>query len=453
MINQAIRSPRLRLATFFFVCLLLTPALGHGQASAATGIASVRIRDAYDEQNKAALAARSSGDWASARRHASVIDSLLNGHPSAQMAVARASANLGDFESAVSSVKAVLEMGVKRDLAGDKDLASLRGHSEWASLITANDANARSIGTPRLRHTLPASDLIAEDIVYDPARARYLVSSVRKKTILSVNADGSVGAFVPEGIAGLSGMFGLALDSARGQLWATTVAMTHVEGFAEGDSARAAVLRFDLATGALQARYPIASTALGTVPGDITLSQNGDLYVSDSRSGIVHVIRQGSASAEVLVPDGTFMSPQGPALSRDGRSLFVADYLRGVAQVNLATGAVRWMRSLVPLALNGIDGLYLAGDSDLVAVQNGVAPNRIMLLTIDQDKGLVTAARVLAQDTATIRDPTHGVLVGGEFVFIGNSGWDEFDGAGVPVKDRSMARPAIRTIGLRIEAP
>ncbi|MGK2963605.1 MAG: hypothetical protein ACSLFK_15910 [Gemmatimonadaceae bacterium] len=449
--NQTIRPLLLHLAAIL-LAFPLTPDSGYCQA-VEPGSSHVRIREAYDHHNKAALAARTAGDWASARRHASAIDTLLNGHPSALMAIARASANLGDVESAVSTLRAVLAMGVTRDLAGDKELAPLRKLPDWESLVTTNEANLRSIGRPRLVLTLPAADLIAEDIVHDAARGRYLVSSVRKKTILSIHPDGSVGPFIPEGTPGIAGIFGLAIDSARGHLWATTVAMTHVEGFVEGDSAEAAVLRFDLATGALQARYDISSTDLGSAPGDMTLSPEGDVYVSDSRSGIVHVIRHGSALPEVLVPEGTFMSPQGPALSSDGRSLFVADYIRGLAEVDLATGAVRWMHSHLPVALSGIDGLYFSAPAELIAVQNGVLPNRILSLRIDRGRGVVTESRVLAQDTATIRDPTHGVLVGGDFFFIGNSGWDGFDGDGLPAKDRRMIRPAIRAIGLRIQSP
>ncbi len=446
MMNQRIRPLRLHLAAMLLAFPIIARS-GDCQAVEAGG-SQVRIREAYDRHNKAALAARVAGDWGSARRHALAIDTLLNGHPSALMAVARASANLGDVESAIRTVKAVVAMGVTRDLAGDRELAPLRERDEWESILATNEANLKPVGEPRLLLTLPATDLIAEDIVYDAARKRYLVSSVRKKTILSVHADGSVAPFISEGAPGFLGMFALALDSARGHVWATTVAMTHVEGFTKGDSAEAAVLRFDLASGLLQARYAIPQAALGAVPGDVTLSPDGDLYVSDSRSGIVHVIRSGSASPEVLVPEGTFMSPQGLALSEDRRSLFIADYIRGLAEVNLATKVVRWVHSQVPAALSGIDGLYFVGPAELIAVQNGLLPNRILSLTVDRDRGAVTASRVLAQDTATIRDPTHGVLVGGEFHFIGNSGWDDFDGDGLPAKERRMVKPAIRSIGL-----
>jgi hypothetical protein len=111
------------------------------------------------------------------------------------------------------------------------------------------------------------------------------------------------------------------------------------------------------------------------------------------------------------------------------------------------------MRSDTPVALSGIDGLYLVDRAELIAVQNGVLPNRVLLLTVDDERGVVTASRVLAQDTATIRDPTHGVLVGGEFHFIGNSGWDDFDGDGAPAKVRRLVRPAIRAIELGIQTP
>ena len=141
------------------------------------------------------------------------------------------------------------------------------------------------------------------------------------------------------------------------------------------------------------------------------------------------------------------MSLQGPAVARDGRSLYVADYIRGIARVEASSGAVKWLTHPRTVAVSGIDGLALAGEK-LIAVQNGLAPHRVIELTLDAAGDGVAAARVLAQDTAAIREPTHGVVRGGEFHFIANSGWDSFDDAGATRKAIQIVVPRVMRVSI-----
>ena len=144
------------------------------------------------------------------------------------------------------------------------------------------------------------------------------------------------------------------------------------------------------------------------------------------------------------------MSPQGPSVSPDGRSLYVADYIRGLARVDLASRSVTWLKHAREIALSGIDGLTFVKQNRLVVVQNGVWPNRVMSLTLTDDGAAVSSASVLAQDTAAIREPTHGLLRGDAFLFIANSGWDGFGEDGAPLKEGRLTPPAILSLTLPV---
>ena len=423
----------------FVVLLSMAPV-----ASAQTSAADSHVRDVYDHHNRAAMAARSAGDWAKVRRHAAAVDTLFNGNPGTLMSLARASARLGDTTEALKTVQTVVSMGVVRNLVGDEDLAALRGRAEWSGLLAGNASNANPVGSTRSVFHLPVLDFLAEDIAWDGARDRYLISSVRKGSVVSVSRDGKSSLFISAKDAGAWGMFALAVDTMRSRLWVTSVAMPYVEGFVAADSAKSAILRFDLATGALEKRYELAPTKRGNSPGDIALAPDGQLFVSDSRSGIVYVIDAAGDSLAVLVPEGTFMSPQQPAVSPDGKSIFVPDYIRGLAQVDRATGRVSWVPHPRNVALSGIDGLTALGPDRLIAIQNGVIPNRVISLSLVN--GAVASATVLAQDTTVIREPTHGLVAGNEFVFIANSGWDGFDDSGALRKDHRLVPPVVRSV-------
>ena len=406
------------------------------------------VREIYEQHNRAAMTARSSGDWATVRRHAAAVDTLFNGNPGTLVTLARASARLGDTAAAFQAVRTVVAMGVVRNLAADEDLASLRTHPEWSALVAANDANANPVGETRTVFALPGLDFLAEDIVWDGLRNRYLVSSVRTGSVVAVGRDGRSTEIISGRSIGAWGMFALAVDSVRSVLWATSVAIPHFEGYTAADSAKSAVLRFDLATGRLQKRYELPKTKRGNSPGDLGIGRDGSVYVADSRSGVVYAVTPGVDSLTILVGEGTFMSPQQSAVSGDGRSLYVADYVRGLARVDISSGSTTWVPHPGSVALSGIDGLIVAGPDRLIAIQNGLIPNRVIGLTLDASGG-VAKATVLAQNTESIREPTHGLLAGDELLFIANSGWDGFDDKGAVKNEHNLVPPVVLSLKVR----
>ena len=113
-----------------------------------------------------------------------------------------------------------------------------------------------------------------------------------------------------------------------------------------------------------------------------------------------------------------------------GKTLLVPDYLKGIAAVDLDGGKIRWLSHPREVALNGIDGLYFAGPA-LLAVQNGVRPARVVRLWPDAQLLRIERLEVIEAATEGLGEPTLGTLVGVDFVFIADSGWDRYgdDGA------------------------
>lgn len=364
----------------------------------------------------AAEAARRASDWAGYRHHLQRADQILGAHPGITVGLARAAARLGDTATAYAQLRRFAAMGLTRDLAADPDLASLRGTPAWAEVVATLGENA----LPRLRagvaFTIPDSGFIPEDLVYDTARQRFLVSSVRRGSVVAVDpVGGVVSEYIPAGRDGAWAMLGMAADDRW--LWVASNAIPQGPGPA-ADSGRAAILRYDLATGQLARRYELAR---GSAPGDLTVHQ-GTVYAGDGRSGAVYRLRPGRDSVETLVAPGILRSAQQPVMASNGRDLLVADYTRGIAVVNPVTGAVRWLRPGPSVALTGIDGLAVYG-GQVFAVQNGLTPHRLLSLMPNQELTEVTYAPVLAQDS-TIVEPTHVVVRNGTLWLIANSGWD-----------------------------
>jgi hypothetical protein len=309
-------------------------------------------------------------------------------------------------------------------------------------------AHGHEIAAGRVAATLPDSIVVAEDVAWDAARRRWLVSDLRRGRIVTVTPSGRASILFdlrPDTWA----VFALGVDAPRGVLWATTIGMPGLAGYTRADSGRAALLKLELATGRLLHRFdfPHASPTEAHAPGDMAVAPNGDVFVSDGETGELFVLRKGADALVALVPAGELVSPQQPAVSPDGGTVLVADYIRGIAAVDGATGHVTWLAHGPSVALNGIDGLVFHG-RDLIAMQNGTEPNRILRLALDPGMRAVVGVTVLAQGPA-IAQPTHAAASGDAVVVIARSGWDRVarDGSvrtGVPAAGATLVRVPLR---------
>jgi hypothetical protein len=448
----------------------------------------------WREVQRAAKAAHDSGDFQAYRAHIQRLFELISGHPDTVFAMAKAEARLGHAAAALDWLNAFAAMGLVRDAAAEPDLASLRQVEGFAAVLARLDANRRAVSRSTRVLTVPDRELLTEDIAFDPAARRFFVSSIRQGKIVALDARGGAATdFVPAGRDGIWGVMALAVDARRGVLWATTAAIPEARGYHPADAGHTAVLRYDLATGKLQKRYdlplppapppapegatsrtggaakgePAAAAQAGAtaaapaggaggpapaerrdrVLGDMTLGSNGDVFVSEAVAGAVYTIGRQRDVLETLVPAGIFVSPQTPAATPDGRRLLVADYVRGIGVVDLATHAVSWMAHPREVAVNGIDGLYLVGDT-LVAVQNGTEPNRVIRLYLDKSLTRILRWEPLESNSPGLGQPTHGTVVGKDFFFLANSGWDQMADDGSVKPGAVLTPPAVMRVAL-----
>jgi DNA-binding beta-propeller fold protein YncE len=394
----------------------------------------------YAHHDSAAAAARKAGDWAAYKSHVVILDSLLNGHPNVRVVMARIDSHLGDTADAYRNLRELAEMGLTRRIDADTSLALLHGTDQWNAVMARIAANAASVGNPEKAFAMPDSEMIAEDITYDPRGKRFFITSVRKGKIFSATPAGVVTTFA-EPVGTGWGMMAVAVDSIRHFLWATTESVPQTIGYTESGMGKSAVLKYDLKSGRLLQRYdlPIAEKHQA---GDISLAPNGDLIVSDGETGAIYIVRKGKG-LELLVKPGEFRSPQGPAVSPDGRYFYVADYTRGLARVDLRTGAILWLAHPSNVALNGIDGLTLVDKRTLLGVQNGTAPNRLLMISLDPSGSRVVSGKVAIQNSDLLHDPTHGVFIGRDYYFIANSGYGAFDDDGKPIPGEKVVAPVI----------
>jgi sugar lactone lactonase YvrE len=364
-------------------------------------------------------------DTAGFLRFAREAERLRPAHGGAVYALAAAHALAGHDAEALAALRRFAALGYVADVAADSDFVSLRGRPAFAEIRRAIDRNAAPLAPGRPAFTLPDRDLLTEGIAYDPGARSFFIGSVRHRKIFRINEQGRASEFIAPGRDGLWAPLGMRVDSVRKVLWVASAAVPQMSGYQPADSLRSGLFRFDLSTGALTGRFEVPADRRPHVLGDLTISRAGDVYASDSRGPVIYRVRAGVDTLERFTESPLLLSAQGLALDPDERTLYVADYARGVLRVDLASRRVRLVPTDTSVLTLGIDGLYVAGRA-LIAIQNGVSPARVARLTLDPAGDRILRGDVLERARPDYAEPTLGVIVGDELFYVANSQWERF---------------------------
>lgn len=373
----------------------------------------------------------SSGDTRAYLALAKTMYAFLNGSPRATLQLMSAQTASGEVDDALRSFAQFVAMGQEsEEMLKSKPFDPLRTLAGFQRIYADMAANSTRITSASEVFPLQAAAKVPEDIDYDARGNRFFISTVLGQQILQVDMAGRTQLFAaaPDHWP----VMALKVDSKRRLLWATEVALDGFAAAAKEDWGRSAILQFDL-TGKLLHRIEGPPKA---ALGDMTLTREGDPLVSDGEHGGIYRIHRGNLAVE-RIDSGEFISPQTPAALADGKHVLVPDYVRGIGVLDLETKQVAWIATEGKHALSGIDGLYAAGNT-LIATQNGASPERVVRFTLDAAGIGVVSESIIERGTSTLGDPTHGVIVGDDFYYIANSGWNVLDDHGNILEGRTL---------------
>lgn len=370
---------------------------------------------------------------------------LRPNHPGLIFALAQTTAASSDADAAFGWLERYASLGLSTDLARADALAPLHTDPRFAALAARVTANGEQQGKAAKTFTASETLLLVEGIAYDAARDRFFLSSIYERKIVSAARDGTLTAFADQS-HGLWSPTGMKVDETRGHLVVASAATPQTAGITEADQGKSAVHIFDLETGAIVKKWQFDGNQRWF--GDVAPGSDGTLYISDSLQNELYTIPQGSGEPETLVSHIDWPSPQGIALSGDGAFLYLADYAMGLFRIDLKSKSVLALAPSADLAPYGIDGLYFHKGA-LIAVQNGVNPQRVLRINLNVAGDEILSTDVLAANHPDFLEPTLGVITGDTFHFIANSGWPYF---GKPPQDPEALRAELPpTVVLEIE--
>lgn len=362
-------------------------------------------------------------------------------HGGLWIAMATAQAKAGNKAEALKWLEKAVDRGLDFDLPDDPAFTSLRESPELKVLMARAEANRRTVSRSKVAFRLPEKDLIPEGIAYDPETGAFFVGSLYKRKIVRVDKAGKASDFAASRQDGLQEVLGMRVDPAARTLWVCSAS-----GAADGgQDGLSSLFRYDLKSGKLLGKHDLPGKP--HLCNDIALGKNGEVFLTDSKGGMVHRLRPGASALESFVGPGTFIYPNGITISPDFQKLFVADFTKGISIVDVATGQVRPLPHPERVHVAGLDGLYLDGTS-LVAVQNGAGTERIVRYRLNATLDAIESEETLESRNPLFKIPTTGALANGALVYIANSQLDAVDEQGRLKADANLQEPVILEVPL-----
>ncbi|HMG33924.1 MAG TPA: hypothetical protein VKM94_08300 [Blastocatellia bacterium] len=365
---------------------------------------------------------------------------LIPDHPSIIYGIARMQSLLGNQQDALIWLGKITRMGMILHPEKDPDFQGLVTLEGFRGVLKQFEANAGPIVHSSIAFTIAEKGLVTEGIAYDRVEQTFYISSIHKRKIVIRDKQGRMGVLADEK-DGLWSVLGMAVDSGRRILWATTTAFPQMSGYDAQMEGKSAVLKFDLKAKKLIKKYPVPGPGNHGL-GDLTLNSSGDVLTTDSNTPAVYVIRHDRDDIELLLKDEQFVSPQGLAFSSDQKHLFMADYSKGLFDIDVTTNRARHITPAPDSTSLGIDGLYFC-KGNLIGVQNGVTPNRLVRLELSPDYSRMSRFEVLEVNNPLFDEPTLGVVVDDELFFIANSQWGSVDEKGQLSPEEKLKSPLI----------
>ncbi|HNP33651.1 MAG TPA: hypothetical protein PKN96_10190 [Flavobacterium sp.] len=373
----------------------------------------------------ASVKAYKNKDFKSFLELAQQADTLRPFHPNYTYSLAVAYALNNNPDMAIATLRKLIMANNTATFETDEDLASLRKLDDYKALIALKESQNTVIATSKPVVTLDEKELHPEGLTYLPKSKTWLAASIRKRKIVSFDIKtGKCKDWFKDDRT--LAVFAMKADAKEQFLYIATAALPEMENFKRELTGRGEVLKLDLKTKQVVKGYSIEGRHTF---GDLIVAKNGVVYVSDSYRPIIYKIENDVLSEFISYETGGF-NLQGLAFNDKQDKLFIADYLKGIGVVDLATKKTIWLSFPEGTSAKGIDGLVFCKNT-LIGIQNGVKPIRVTQFQLNTEQSQITGFKVLDNNRPEFNEPALATLINNTIYFFANAPWEAYDKNGV----------------------
>ncbi|NER14249.1 hypothetical protein GWK08_12420 [Leptobacterium flavescens] len=329
-------------------------------------------------------------------------------------------------QAAAKALKYILSWNATLKFGEDKDLEGLKASHGLFNKIQAHaEGYRKTVKNSRLLFELPANFHV-EDVV-----------RIGEQVYFTDIHSGAVGVYnLKEGnFKEILKLDRSAIAIEKGAedhiIWISASMMDQYSDFDTEKALQSTLLKFDTRQQKVITKINIPGKS---VIGSMIMDAGGTLYATNSVKPEVLLIdaKEGAVKKTIEI-EGAF-NLQGIALDKNRQQLYIADYIKGIAKLDLKSGSVEWLRSEEYL-LKGIDGLYLIKEGSLIAIQNNSNPRRVVQIAFKGNQVqkvtlLDNALPLDGEPTNGYYDPSYG------FIYVANSQWPFYSKENKPLKEK-----------------
>lgn len=346
-----------------------------------------------------------------------------------KLALAMAYAQRDEKSKTYELLLGMQKQGLGYDLSSNENFTKVADTKVWKYIVEGLNANLKPYGEGKVAFSLPAGDYLFDSLAFDPKRKQFLAGSVREGKIYRVGKDGKLEDFIaPSAANGLWSVYAMAAVPDDDALYVASTASVYFKGFKQEDFGKAGVFKFKLSTGEFVGKHLLVPDGNPRTLSSIVAGRGGLVFAADGLRN--HVYRLDGGQLKLTMENPRLTSLRGLALDEKGKKLYFADHSLGVFGIDLAAGAgFDVAYNAKTLTLGGIDGMYWY-EGNLVVIESGMSPKRVMRLTLSEDGSKIVRAVPLDASNAEFELPTYGAIDGDGLYFIANSQKNLYDSYG-----------------------
>jgi len=394
-----------------------------------------------------AVTALRAGDSTAALAQLRLAHDAWPAQPAYSETLVRLAARLNDTTTVAYALRVLAAQGLGAGVSRDSFVVAMSARSESVALQRSAVERAGS-GPERSTASVVSADTLffPEGLDVDSRDGTRFITSLRHRNVWVLAPNGTGRWLLSENVDGRGAVFGVKLAPDGRSLWLSLASSAHMGRRAADSSVVSELWQVERTSGRVLRRATLGDGK--GVPGELTLHEDGSVLVSDATLGKLYRLRRGSQSVETI-EHPLLRSPQGIAVLGGKREAIVADWSHGLLRWNLETNAITALETPSTMALLGIDGLLRVGN-DLIAVQNGVQPMRVLRIAIDESATRVITATTIDRPLESRGEFTIAAARGNEISYVASSSWPFWNDEGARLPNAGALPPVmLRTLRLR----
>ncbi|KAA3639679.1 MAG: hypothetical protein DWP95_09975 [Proteobacteria bacterium] len=358
--------------------------------------------------------------------------SLEPNNPQFQYQLAKAYARMDEKTGAYNALVGLQNAGLSYQVDGDEAFTNIQGTKVYDYIVNGMKENANPYGEGQVVATVDDSysGMLYENIAYDKNQARFLLASIRSGEIYQIDKQQTFKPFIADANAekGPWGAVDMVISSDEKSLWVASAAMPQYNGVTEQNIGQAMISHYRLSDGELIKRYHLNDIKTPQLFSALHPAKAGGIYFLNVFNQTVYRLKPNSDKAEEIIELPGLTAIKALTTNKDESYLYIADFNKGLFAADLTEKKVALMDPGKERFFTGINDIFYV-DGDLIGIQSGVSPARVMRFVLAQDLMIKMSFPLEASHQAFVT-LGNGTLVNDSVYYVANSQWEKMDMSG-----------------------